>query len=188
MTSSPSPCRRGLLLLSSAALLGLAGCTSGPADAADEAAAGTTAGTSAGASAGTSAGASAGAVGEAPATPPVGTVTDDDDPVATDGPRPDDTDVVLSYVVWDEAAGAVVAGGYVSPVVEDGGTCTLELTRDGESASATADAAADASTTSCGELRVTGDELEPGEWSAVLGYESDTASGTSEPLDVQVGS
>jgi hypothetical protein len=180
MTSSPFPCRRGLLLLSSAALLGLAACTSGPVGTADEAAAGTAAGASSGTAAGTA--------GAASAPPAVGTVTDDGAPVTTDGPRPDATDVVLSYVVWDEAAGAVVAGGYVSPVVEDGGTCTLALTRDGESASATADAAADASTTSCGELRVADDELEPGEWSAVLSYESDTASGTSEPLDVQVGS
>jgi hypothetical protein len=186
MTSAPSTCRRGLLLLSSTALLGLAACTSGPAGAADEAAAGTSAGTSAGASAGASARASEEASGEASATPAVGTVTDDGDPLATDGPRPDDTDVVLSYAVWDEAAGAVVAGGYVSPVVEDGGTCSLEVSRDGNVVRATTEGIADATTTVCDGLALPGDELRPGTWSVVLRYESDTASGESEPLEVEV--
>jgi hypothetical protein len=179
MTSSPS--RRGLLLLSSVAVVGLTACTGGQAGGGGQAA-----GVSQ-AAAGATAGTVAGAAADPSVSPPEGAVTDDDAPVATDGPRSATTDVVLSYLVWDGAAAAVTAGGYVSPLIEDGGTCTLALTRHGSSVSATSDAAADASTTSCGELQVPGDELEPGEWSAVLSYESDTATGTSEPLDVQVG-
>ncbi|GAB3357543.1 hypothetical protein GCM10027300_27920 [Modestobacter lapidis] len=164
-------------MLASAAVVGLTGCTGGAADV-ERAAAGQAAGTVTGATTSTST--------TAPVTPPVGVVTDDDAPVATDAPRPATTDVVLTYLVWDGAADAVIASGYVSPVIEDGGTCTLELTRDGESVSTTSDAVADASTTSCGQLQVLGDDLAPGEWSAVLGYESGTTSGTSEPFDVRV--
>jgi hypothetical protein len=182
MTSSSFACAGGLRLLPFVGLIGLAACSGGSAGQQEQAATGAVASSDA-ASPSPGAPASAAATASSPAG---GTVPDPDGAVATDAARPTTTDVVLSYLVWDGAAGAVLAGGYVSPVVEDGGTCTLELSRDGESASASSAALPDASTTSCGELRIPGAELEPGEWSAVLTYESDTTSGTSEPLDVQV--
>jgi hypothetical protein len=181
MTSSSSARAGGLRLLPFVGLIGLAACSGGSAGEEEQAATGGSASSVASPSSGAPASAAATTSPSA-----VGTVPDRDGAVATDAARPTATDVVLSYLVWDGAAGAVLAGGYVSPVVEDGGTCTLELSRDGESVSASSTALPDASTTSCGELRVPGGELEPGEWSAVLTYESDTASGTSEPLDVQV--
>ena len=178
MATSPFRCCRGVRVLTLAGLvglLGLTGCSGGSGDDGD------------GAPPAGSAAEAAAVASEAASSPVAGAVTEEDDPVATDGPRPDTTDVVLSYLVYDGAAGAVVAGGYVSPVIEDGGTCTLELSRDGDSATATSDAVADASTTSCGELQVPADGLEPGEWTAVLAYDSPTTTGTSEPLVVQVG-
>ncbi|WP_336027890.1 hypothetical protein [Geodermatophilus sp. FMUSA9-8] len=108
------------------------------------------------------------------------------EPVATDPPRPEATDVVLSNAYWDPAEAALFASGYVSPVIEDGGTCTIEVSRDGNTVRATTDGLADASTTVCGGLALPGDELRPGTWSVVLRYESGTASGESEPLEVEV--
>lgn len=104
----------------------------------------------------------------------------------SDAPRPTATDVVLSYAGWEDAVRAVEAAGYVSPVVEDGGTCTLELTSDGRTTSTTVAAVADATTTVCPGLSVPGDDLAPGTWTARLEYSSPTTEGTSEPLDVEV--
>ena len=110
-----------------------------------------------------------------------------DDAVAvTDGPRPATTDVVLSTAFWNADIGAVEAAGYVSPVVENGGTCSLELEQDGRTVVVTAAAEADATTTICGNLTASGDELAAGAWTAVLRYRSATTEGTSEPSTVEV--
>lgn len=123
----------------------------------------------------------------APASSTVPNRVPDDVEAVTDAPRPSTTDVVLSFAAWDESTGAVEASGYVSPVVENGGTCTLELEFDGRSVSASAPAEADATTTTCGSLRVASEELAPGRWTAVLRYDSATTAGTSEPVTVEVG-
>ena len=106
--------------------------------------------------------------------------------VATDSPRPQATDVVLSFVGWDTKTAAVEAGGYLSPVVESGGTCTLQLTMGSRTVTADAPAQADASTTSCGNLAVPRSRLTPGTWTAVLRYASTTSTGTSDPATVAV--
>ncbi len=107
----------------------------------------------------------------------------------TDGPRPGATSVVLTFADWDAAAAEVQAWGYVSPVVEEGGTCTLELTADGGDDAdvvVTSAGVADATTTVCGGLTVPDEDLAPGSWTAVLRYESAAVSGESEPVTVEV--
>lgn len=104
----------------------------------------------------------------------------------TDPPRPEIVDVVLSFAGWDDATSAVEGAGYVSPVVESGGECALELERDGRTVVATAPAEADATTTICGGLSVPGGELAAGAWTAVLRYESSTTEGSSQPVTVEV--
>lgn len=106
--------------------------------------------------------------------------------VATDSPRPQSTEVVLSFLGWNTKDSAVEAGGYLSPVVETGGTCTLALTKDGQTVTATSPAQADASTTSCGNLVVPRAKLRPGSWTAVLRYASKTTTGSSDPSPVVV--
>lgn len=112
----------------------------------------------------------------------------DDTPAVTDAPRPSGTDVVLSFAEWDEAMGAVSVGGYASPVVEDGGTCTAELAQDDRTVEVSAAGLADATTTICSGLSLLRDELSPGVWTVVLRYDSGTTSGISEPIDVEVPS
>jgi hypothetical protein len=133
----------------------------------------------------TPAGTTAAAVAETPsaAPPPVVATLPS---VATDSPRPQKTDVVLSFVGWNTTTAAVEAGGYLSPVVEAGGTCTLALTKGSRTVTAVAPAQADASTTSCGNLAVPRTRLTAGTWTAVLRYSSRTTTGTSDPAPVAV--
>ncbi|SHG86796.1 hypothetical protein [Geodermatophilus nigrescens] len=107
------------------------------------------------------------------------------EPVVTDAPV-EDTSVAISNAYWDPAEAALFAYGFVSPVVEDGGTCTLLVSRDGATVRATVDGMADATTTVCDRLVLPGEELSPGTWSVVLQYESGSASGESAPYDVEV--
>ncbi|MGY1652135.1 hypothetical protein [Geodermatophilus sp. SYSU D01119] len=107
------------------------------------------------------------------------------EPVATDEPA-EETSVAISNAYWDPAEAALFASGFVSPVVEDGGTCTLLVSRDGNTVRATVEGIADATTTVCDRLVLPGDELRPGTWSVVLQYESGTASGESAPFEVEV--
>ena len=85
-----------------------------------------------------------------------------------------------------EAEDAVEAGGYASPVVEDGGTCTLRLRKDDETVVVTAEAVADATTTVCGGLRTAPGDLSAGRWTAVLEYASPSTEGSSAPVVVEV--
>jgi hypothetical protein len=109
--------------------------------------------------------------------------------VATDTPvvvTADRVPVVVTYSGYNATAGAVQMGGYVSGVVEDGGTCTLTLTQGGARVAATSRASADATTTTCAELRVPGAKLAPGTWQAVLSYASATHVGTAAAVPVEV--
>lgn len=113
-------------------------------------------------------------------------VTPEDEPVAADPPRPPEVDVVLAAVEWDADAEELWAAGWVSPVVEDGGLCSLELTRQGRTHVVRSPAFADATTTVCGEMAVPAGALTAGTWTAVLRYESGAATGRSAPATVEV--
>lgn len=178
-TSLRAP-RRAPVLLAAVVLSALAGCSSGPAGERSVAATSSPGGASATVQpvAGTTAAAATTAAGT--------TAADDAEPVATDPARPTATDVVLSYAAWDPGAGAVLAGGYLSPVIEDGGTCTLVLTKGRVTVTATSVGMADATTTACGDLRVPRSALSAGTWRAVLRYASSAADGESSSLSVAV--
>jgi hypothetical protein len=93
---------------------------------------------------------------------------------------------VLSFIGWDPKTAAVKAGGYLSPLVESGGTCTLELTKAGRTVTESSRAEPDASTTACGNLAIPRAKLTPGSWGAVLRYTSPKATGTSAATTVEV--
>ena len=109
--------------------------------------------------------------------------------VATDTPVVVTTSAVpvaVTYSGFNPTAGAVQVGGYVSGVVEDGGTCTLTLTQGGATVAVTARASADATTTTCGALSVPRAKLAPGTWQALLSYASATHTGRAAPVPVEV--
>jgi hypothetical protein len=123
------------------------------------------------------------------ATASIGPDPDTDQPVATDTPvvvTTKQVPVVVTYYGWNPTAKDVEVGGYVEGVVEDGGVCTLTLTKGGASVTATADASADASTTACGGVTVPGSQVSAGTWKAVLSYSSAGHAGTSDAVDVEV--
>jgi hypothetical protein len=106
----------------------------------------------------------------------------------TDAPRRGTTDVVLSFATWEEATASLDAAGYVSPVVEEGGLCTLRLTEGEDTVTVTAPAMADATTTVCAGFSVSGERLSAGTWTVQLDYSSTTTEGASQPLSVEVPS
>ncbi|MGY1887681.1 hypothetical protein ACI799_20485 [Blastococcus sp. SYSU DS0753] len=109
------------------------------------------------------------------------------DPVPSEEPSGLRSVVVShTYAGWDPGTQDIVVGGFVSDVVETGGTCTLTLTQDGVTTSGTADATPDASTTSCGEVRAGGGRLVSGSWEAVLSYTSPRSTGESAVFSVVV--
>jgi|SRR5215218_6618991 len=109
--------------------------------------------------------------------------------VATDEPVVVETSavpVVLTYSDWSAADSQVLAGGYVSGVIEDDGLCTLTMTQGAASVVVEAAASADATTTVCGGMAVDGSRLAAGTWQAVLTYASVAHTGTSSPVAVEV--
>ncbi|WP_448615672.1 hypothetical protein [Modestobacter sp. URMC 112] len=122
-------------------------------------------------------GAAAGGSGEDPG---------EKDPAATDaGGGPRSVAVTTTYAGVLAGGSSVEAGGYVG-VVEQGGTCTLTLTRDDTVRTASAEGTPDATTTACGGLAVPLSDLASGTWEAVLGYESDRSSGEAPAVEVEV--
>jgi hypothetical protein len=112
-------------------------------------------------------------------------------PVATDAPvavTGGKVPVVVTYSGWNPAQRMVMVGGYAAGVVESKGVCTLTLTQGTRKVTAQSPAGPDASTTACDALSVPGTKLAPGSWRAVLSYASPSSSGTSAPVDVEVGS
>lgn len=80
--------------------------------------------------------------------------------------------MVVTYASVEKATGDVVIGAYVAGLVENGGTCSVVLTKGGAAPHATSQGAASASTTSCGELRIPASSVGPGTWQANLTYSS----------------
>jgi len=95
-------------------------------------------------------------------------------------------DVVVTYWNWDSSAGAVQVSGYVDGVTEDGGSCTLTLSRSGTELTGKGDALSDASTTSCGTISVTVPAGNAGDWQGVLDYRSSSGHSRSAPFTVTV--
>ena len=106
-----------------------------------------------------------------------------DEPVVASGPE---VPVTVTFYGWNPSERVVQVGGYVAGVVEEGGVCTLTLTKGGRSVTGTTEAVADASTTACGAVTVPGSKVSAGTWQAVLSYASAGHSGTSDAVDVEV--
>ena len=116
-------------------------------------------------------------------------VTTPGEATATDEPAPTaggEVTVVITQAGWGTSGNAAEVSGFVSGVIEDGGTCRVAMTHDGETVTAEREALADATTTACGAIEIGDLEMASGWWDAVLSYESPTSSGQSEPVAVLV--
>ena len=131
-----------------------------------------------------------------PTTPPTtgeGRAPDDPDPEPAPAPDGDDpgaperpgstgraTVEVVPEISWAGVDGDAVVVNAYAPVVETGGTCTLELS-DGRAHGTSADAPSspDASVTWCAPLRVAVTGLGAGPWSVRVVYRSAASEGSS---------
>lgn len=128
---------------------------------------------------------------EAPAEQPtldsdvVGPSEDPVTPYPSESPAPaPDVDVLVTYADWVVDTSAVEVGAFAS-TLDLSGTCTLELSRDGASVTATSMAQPSASTMSCA-LSVPGDSLSPGTWVGQVTYSSGETTGESDSVEVIV--
>lgn len=106
----------------------------------------------------------------------------------TDGRTP--ARVMTTWHLWDPQAGdsgEVQVAGYVSDVVQDGGTCYLTLTSGADVVEGSTPAVADAATTSCGAVAIPRSAIpHGGDWTATLRYESPTHSGAAAAVTIGV--
>lgn len=117
------------------------------------------------------------------ANPTSGQTVATDEPVVASGAE---VAVEVTSWGWNAAERKAQVRGYATGIVEDNGTCTLTLTKDGRTVTADSSAVPDASTTSCGAVAVPGDRLSAGTWQAVLRYESARSSGSAEAVEIEV--
>lgn len=89
---------------------------------------------------------------------------------------------------WRQArAGSdLLINGYVPGIIEDSGKCTVTLNKGDKNTSATVSGNQNAQNTSCGQITISSAKIEPGEWNAVLSYRSETATGTSSSVKMEV--
>lgn len=85
--------------------------------------------------------------------------------------------VTVAIVNASRANNTVTVSGYVTGVVEDGGTCTLTITKGSDKRTATASGFANSSTTNCPPIEIP--NISTAGWNAILSYQSSKASGSS---------
>lgn len=102
--------------------------------------------------------------------------------------NPDNGKIVAQVQLtwWDSGSSGISANGAVNNVVENSGSCTLSATRGTVTRTASTQATANATTTSCGELRIPRSELSAGDWTLTLSYGSTTATGQSSAQTVHI--
>src|SRR5215207_2410321 len=81
--------------------------------------------------------------------PDDGQVVATDEPVAITG---SDVPVTVTHFGWNAEADELQLAGFVGGVVEEGGVCTLTLTKRDATVTGRKDALPDVSTTACGEV------------------------------------
>jgi glyoxylate carboligase len=108
-----------------------------------------------------------------------------DKPVNSEAPTT--REAVLVVVGVDVAGTSVLATGYVSGVIEDGGRCVFEFTHAADVVTIEQAGVADRMSTSCSSGQVPLERFDRGTWMAVLAYEGLSGeTTTSEPIDLEI--
>jgi hypothetical protein len=87
---------------------------------------------------------------------------------------------------WNAQSGEAQVDAFVPGHVIQGGTCTLTMTQGGTSRTAQHPAVTTPTATSCGLISIPRSELAAGTWSAVVRFAAPTASGQSDPTNIEV--
>ncbi len=91
---------------------------------------------------------------------------------------------MIGYIESDTRG--VRANGFISTMIEEGGTCTFTLSRQGTAVEASHESLADAQSTVCGLMEIGMSRLSPGNWTATISYSSDRYAGVSEEKMITV--
>ncbi len=96
-------------------------------------------------------------------------------------------EAVIVVASVDADGKAVTTSGYVSGIIEDGGSCAFALTSEASTVTTTTTGQADRSTTSCGQASTPIGELSRGSWNVVLTYTSlSQRTVVSQPVSVEI--
>lgn len=94
--------------------------------------------------------------------------------------------VVTPIMTTWGASPSVEVRGYIPSLNEEGGICTVNLTKGDQKVTESRTATADATTVSCGLITIARDRLSAGTWTATLAYASNSAEGTSTSNSIEV--
>lgn len=96
--------------------------------------------------------------------------------------------VTVEITAWGQNASnqSVEVSGYVSGIIEDGGTCTATMEMGTQKVTSARTATINAQNTSCGFITVDRSKLTPGNWKVTLSYSSSGAEGSSSPITLEV--
>lgn len=108
-----------------------------------------------------------------------------------DSSEPDTAKTPVMPVIsaWGQPGGTgtdLQVNGYVPEVIESDGTCTITLTKDGNTATVSKASLQNAQNTSCGQLIIPYAQLSTGTWQAVLSYSSSASAGSSTKTQIEV--
>lgn len=103
-------------------------------------------------------------------------------------PQPGTKKAVKPVITYSGQYGpAVEVGGYINGVFEDGGTCTATFTRGGASFSKSVQAVKNTNSVDCPVMMAQNSEFaQKGTWSVAVIYNSVSASGASDPKQLEV--
>lgn len=95
------------------------------------------------------------------------------------------TPIITSWS-QDQTGKFVTVSAFIQSIYEDGGKCTLTVTKDQKTVTKNEVAYKNVTSTSCPTFTVFRDELGPGRWRFEVTYLSDTAKGASLTQELQV--
>jgi hypothetical protein len=111
------------------------------------------------------------------------------EPSGSGAPQTGATKTVQVHITigsWNAQSDEAQVDAFVPGHVISGGNCTLTMTMDGTSRTASHPAVTTPTATSCGLISIPRSQLSAGTWSAVVRFEASTASGESDPVNIQV--
>ncbi|HYF96520.1 MAG TPA: hypothetical protein VD947_00605 [Patescibacteria group bacterium] len=95
----------------------------------------------------------------------------------SNNPSSENINVTMTYLGYENDQ--VRATGFIAGIFEEGGTCTLTLTKGTLKATGTSAGIQDVNKTTCPSISIDKGQLENGEWSGVLTYASPPGSSSS---------
>lgn len=119
------------------------------------------------------------------ATPSPSVTADIPSPTPT-GEAGSGLEAIIVVAGIDTDGAHVSASGYVSGVIEEGGTCSFEFSNGIDTVLADTDGITDARSTSCGTVQVPAESFVRGSWTVTLSYASETAEAVSEPVGLEI--